>query len=42
MTILIAYLWGFLLYLPVTEGDFKGIKFIQTKSSGGCKGILNN
>lgn len=42
MTVLLPHLWGFLLYLPVTEEDFTEIKFIQTESSGECEGILNN
>lgn len=33
---------GLLSVFALTEGDFKGIKFIQTNSSEGCEGILNN
>lgn len=42
MVIFTAIPMGLLTLLPVAEGYFKGIKFIQFKSSGGYNNILNN
>jgi hypothetical protein len=35
ITISLWFLWDFLLYLPVSGGFYKRIKFTQIKSSGG-------
>jgi len=42
MVIFTAIPMGLLTVLLVAEGDFKGIKFIQFKSSGAYNNSLNN